>query len=50
MVSSTLLGNDNKSFDAFVVGDYTINKYDGCVYHRKLSDGFFVYLLYVDSS
>ena len=39
-------------FDAFMIEhDYSRSKYDSCVYHRKLNDGSFVYLLlYVDCS
>ena len=39
-----------KQFDTFMIGHgYSRSDYDSCVYHRKLSDGFFVYLLlYVD--
>ena len=39
-----------KRFDTFMIGHgYSRSDYDSCVYHRKLSDGFFVYLLlYVD--
>ena len=37
-------------FDKFMKGqDYTISHYDHCVYHKKLKDGSFVYLIiYVD--
>ncbi|ONK68535.1 uncharacterized protein A4U43_C05F12950 [Asparagus officinalis] len=37
-------------FDTFMFEHgYSRNKYDSCVYHKKLNDGFFVYLLlYVD--
>lgn len=38
-----------KRFDAFMLGHgYFMCDYDSCVYFRKLSDGSFVYLLYVD--
>ena len=39
-----------KWFDTFMIGHgYSRSEYDNCVYHRKLSDGSFVYLLlYVD--
>ena len=39
-----------KKFDNFMVGHgYLRNGYDSCIYHRKLRDGSFVYLLlYVD--
>ena len=39
-----------KRFDTFMIGHgYSRSDYDSCVYHRKLSDGSFVYLLlYVD--
>ena len=37
-------------FDTFMIEHgYFKSKYDSCVYHRKLNDGSFVYLLlYVD--
>jgi len=39
-----------KRIDSFMIGhDYSRNNYDSCVYHKKLLDGTFVYLLlYVD--
>ena len=39
-----------KRFDTFMIGHgYSRSDCDSCVYHRKLSDGSFVYLLlYVD--
>ena len=37
-------------FDTFMIEhDYSRSKYDSCVYHQKLNDDFFIYLLlYVD--
>ena len=37
-------------FDTFMIEhDYSRSKYDSCVYHQKLNDGSFAYLLlYVD--
>lgn len=38
-----------KRFDGFMLGHgYFLCDYDSCVYFRKISDGSFVYLLYVD--
>jgi len=39
-----------KRFDSFTIGhNYSRSNYDSCVYHKKLQDGTFVYLLlYVD--
>ena len=39
-----------KRFDSFMLDHgYSRSKYDSCVYHRKSSDGSFIYLLlYVD--
>ena len=39
-----------KRFDQFMIGqNYTISKFDHCVYFHKLHDGSFIYLLlYVD--
>lgn len=38
-----------KRFEAFMLGHgYFMCDCDSCVYFRKLSDGSFVYLLYVD--
>ena len=39
-----------KCFNSFMLDHgYSRNKYDSCVYHKKFSDGSFIYLLiYVD--
>jgi len=39
-----------KRFDSFMIGQcYSRSQYGNCVYHRKFSDGSFVYLLlYID--